>query len=70
MYNDVRFTLNGKPMVYTSNLRRLLDVFEDYGLRRGSKSAARASAAPAPSLKTAAGDPLYHPLGSIQGAEY
>ena len=32
MYNDVRFTLNGKPMVYTGNpLRRLLDVLrEDY----------------------------------------
>lgn len=27
MYNDVRFTLNGKPVVYTGNpLRRLLDV--------------------------------------------
>ena len=38
MYNDVRFTLNGKPMVYTGNpLRRLLDVLrEDYGLT-GSK---------------------------------
>ena len=49
MYNDVRFTLNGKPMVYTGNpLRRLLDVLrEDYGLT------GRASAAPAPSLKTA-----------------
>ena len=38
MYNDVRFTLNGKPVVYTGNpLRRLLDVLrEDYGLT-GSK---------------------------------
>ena len=27
MYNDVRFTLNGQPMVYTGNpLRRLLDA--------------------------------------------
>ena len=30
MYNDVRFTLNGKPMVYTGNpLRRLLDVLRE-----------------------------------------
>lgn len=55
MYTEIRFTLNGEQKLYQGDLlRRLLDVLrEDYGLTGSRKAAARASAEPAPSSKTA-----------------
>ena len=65
MYNDVRFTLNGKPVVYTGNpLRRLLDVLrEDYGLT-GSKEGCGEGECGACSMT-----PCIIPVGAVQGAE-
>ena len=52
MYNDVRFTLNGQPMVYTGNpLRRLLDVLrEDYGLTGSKEGCGEGECGEAPAL--------------------
>ena len=72
MYNDVRFTLNGKPMVYTGNpLRRLLDVLrEDYGLTGSKEGCGEGECGACSIIKNGKlVTPCIIPVGSIQGAE-
>ena len=72
MYNDVRSTLNGKPMVYTGNpLRRLLDVLrEDYGLTGSKEGCGEGECGACSIIKDGKlVTPCIIPVGSIQGAE-
>ena len=72
MYNDVRFTLNGQPMVYTGNpLRRLLDVLrEDYGLTGSKEGCGEGECGACSIIKNGKlVTPCIIPVGSIQGAE-
>ena len=72
MYNDVRFTLNGKPVVYTGNpLRRLLDVLrEDYGLTGSKEGCGEGECGACSIIKNGKlVTPCIIPVGAIQGAE-
>lgn len=72
MYNDVRFTLNGKPVVYTGNpLRRLLDVLrEDYGLTGSKEGCGEGECGACSIIKNGKlVTPCIIPVGAVQGAE-
>ena len=72
MYNDVRYKLKGKPMIYTGNpLQRLLDVLrEDYGLTGSKEGCGEGECGACSIIKNGKlVTPCIIPVGAIQGAE-
>ena len=72
MYNDVRFKLNGKDMVYTGNpLNRLLDVLrEEYGLTGSKEGCGEGECGACSCIKDGLlVTPCIIPVGACNGAE-